>query len=101
VVRQRRREIGVRLALGAQPGEVTRFIVTRGLRYALLGSGAGLIVTLALVRRLDTLLFGVSPTDLRTIAAVAALLLLVALVACWVPGHRAGRIRPLEAIGSE
>ena len=68
VVRQRRRDIGVRLAL---------------------------------VRRLNTMLFGVSPTDLGTISAVAALLLGVALFACWLPGHRAGKIRPLEAISAE
>ncbi len=101
VVRQRRREIGVRLALGALPGMVTRLIVGRGMRYALVGTGIGLVVTLALVRRLGTLLFGVSPTDALTIAAVATLLVGVALVACWVPGRRAARIRPIEAISSE
>ena len=101
VVRQRRREIGVRLALGAQPGTVTRFIVARGMRYAVIGSGVGLVVTLTLVHRLSTLLFGVSPTDAFTIAAVAALLLTVALFACWLPGRRAARILPLEAISTE
>jgi len=101
VVRQRRREIGVRLALGAQPGAMARFIVARGMRYALVGSGIGLVVTFALVRRLGGLLFGVSPTDGLTIATVAALLLVVALAACWLPGRRAGRIRPLEAISAE
>jgi putative ABC transport system permease protein len=101
VVRQRRREIGVRLALGAEPKAMTRFIIARGVRYAIAGSVLGLIVTLALVRRMGTLLFGVSPTDVRTIGAVAALLLLVAVAACWLPGYRAGRIRPLEAISTE
>jgi predicted permease len=101
VVRQRRREIGVRLALGAQPGTVTRLIVARGMRYALLGSGIGLIMTLALTRRLGTLLFGVSPTDAATIAGVGTLLLAVALLACWLPGRRAAQIRPLEAISTE
>ena len=101
VVRQRRREIGVRLALGAEPKAMTRFIIARGVRYAIVGSVLGLIVTLALVRRMSTLLFGVSPTDVRTIGAVAALLLLVAVAACWLPGYRAGRIRPLEAISTE
>jgi predicted permease len=101
VVRQRRREIGVRLALGAQPGTVTRLIIARGVRYAVVGSGVGLVVTLLLVRRLETLLFGVSPTDVRTITGVAALLLAVALVACWLPGRRAGRISPVEAISTE
>jgi predicted permease len=101
VVRQRRREIGVRLALGAEPKAMTRFIIARGVRYAIAGSVVGLIITLALVRRMSTLLFAVSPTDARTIGAVAALLLLVAVAACWLPGHRAGRIRPLEAISTE
>jgi predicted permease len=101
VVRQRRREIGVRLALGAEPAAVTRLIVARGVRHAAIGSAIGLAVTLVLVRRLNTMLFGVSPTDLGTISAVAALLLGVALFACWLPGHRAGKIRPLEAISAE
>ena len=59
------------------------------------------VVTLALVRRMATMLFGVSPTDMLTIAAVATLLLIVAVLACWLPGRRAARIRPLEAISTE
>jgi hypothetical protein len=101
VVRQRRREIGVRLALGAEPAAVTRLIVSRGVRHAAVGSAIGLVVTLVLVGRLNTMLFGVSPTDLGTITAVAALLLGVALFASWLPGHRAGKIRPIEAISAE
>jgi predicted permease len=101
VVRQRRREIGVRLALGAEPAAVTRLIVARGVRHAAVGSAIGLVVTLVLVGRLNTMLFGVSPTDLGTIGSVAALLLGVALAACWLPGHRAGKIRPIEAISAE
>ncbi len=91
----------MRLALGAPPGTMTRFIVGRGMRYAVVGSGLGLVVTLVLVHRLDTLRFGVSPTDGLTIAAVATLRLAVALVACWLPGRRAARINPIEAIGSD
>ena len=101
VVRQRRREIGVRLALGAEPSAVTRLIVARGIRHAAVGSAIGLVVTLALVRRVNTMLFGVSPTDLGTIGSMAGLLLVVALFACWLPGRRAGKIRPLEAISAE
>ncbi|HEV8355261.1 MAG TPA: ADOP family duplicated permease [Gemmatimonadales bacterium] len=101
IVRQRRREIGVRLALGARPASVTRLIISRGMRYALAGSGIGLAVTLAVAHKLGTLLFQVSPTDAGTIAAVALLLLLAGLVACWLPGRRAARIRPIEAISSE
>jgi ABC-type lipoprotein release transport system permease subunit len=65
------------------------------------GSGIGLVMTLALTRRLGTLLFGVSPTDAVTIAGVGTLLLAVALLACWLPGRRAAQIRPLEAISAE
>jgi predicted permease len=101
VVRQRRREIGVRLALGARPASVTRLIVSRGMRYAVVGSAIGLGLTLALAHRIQALLFSVSPTDLGTIAGVAVLLLLAAFLACWLPGRRAARIRPIEAISSE
>ena len=101
VVRQRRREIGVRLALGARPAEITRLVVARGMRYAAVGSAIGLVAALGLATRLQALLFEVSPTDPRTIIGVAALLLGTAFVACWLPGRRAGRIKPLEAIGAE
>jgi putative ABC transport system permease protein len=101
VVRQRRREIGVRLALGARPGTITRLIISRGMRYAVTGSAVGLVLALLLVRRLGTLLYGVAPTDPGTIAGVAVLLLLTALLACWLPGWRAARIRPIEAMSAE
>jgi ABC-type antimicrobial peptide transport system permease subunit len=101
VVRQRRREIGVRMALGAEPASVIRMIVGRGMRYALLGTAIGLGVALLQARWLRALLFEVAPTDPGTIAAVAALLLVVALAACWLPGRRAAHIRPLEALAAE
>jgi predicted permease len=101
VVRQRRREIGVRIALGAEPGSVTRMIVTRGLRYAVLGSLLGLGISLLEARWLPTLLFEVSPTDPLTIAAAAVVLLVTAVLASWIPGARAAQIRPVEAIGAE
>lgn len=100
-VRQRRRELGVRLALGAPPGTVTRLVVFRGMRYAAIGSAIGLVVTLLMVNRIRTMLYEVSPTDLATFAAVAALLLGSAFLASWIPGRRAARIRPMEAIGAE
>jgi putative ABC transport system permease protein len=101
VVRQRRREIGVRLALGAQPAMVTRLIISRGMRYAAVGSAIGLTVTLLLAHKIKSLLFAVSPTDLGTIAGVALLLLLAALLACWLPGRRAARIPAAEAMSAE
>jgi predicted permease len=101
VVRQRQREIGVRLALGAEPREVVWMIVKRGMRYAVLGTVLGGVIAALEARWLESLLFGVRPLDLATITAVAALLLSVALLACWLPGKRASRIRPLEAIAAE
>jgi ABC-type antimicrobial peptide transport system permease subunit len=101
VVRQRRREIGVRLALGARPVTVTRLIISRGMRYAVVGSTIGLVVTLVLAHRIQTMLFAVSPTDLGTIAGVALLLLLAAFLACWLPGRRAARIPAAEAMNAE
>jgi predicted permease len=99
-VRQRRRELGVRLALGANPSEVTMLVVSRGMRYALVGSAIGLVLTLLLVGRLRTMLFGVQPTDVSTFLLVGLLLGASALLASWIPGRRAARIRPIEAIGS-
>jgi predicted permease len=100
-VRQRRRELGVRLALGANPGEVTRLVVSRGMRYAAIGSAIGLAVTLLLANRIQPMLFGVSPTDIATLAGVGTLLLGSALFASWVPGRRAAKIRPMEAINAD
>ena len=100
-VRQRRREIGVRLALGAQPGAVTQLVVSRGMRYAVIGSAIGLAVTLILAGRIRTMLFEVSPTDISTLAGVGALLLGSAFLASWIPARRASQIRPMEAIGHD
>lgn len=101
VVGQRRREIGVRLALGADPRAVAWMIVKRGMRYAVLGTVLGGGIAVLETRWLEALLFGINPLDLTTLAAVVALLLAVALAACWLPGWRASRIRPLEAIAAE
>ena len=99
-VRQRRRELGVRLALGANPATVTRLVVSRGMRYAIVGSVIGLAITMLLVGRLRTMLFGVQPMDIATFLVVGLLLSASALLASWIPGRRAARIRPIEAIGS-
>jgi putative ABC transport system permease protein len=100
VVRQRRREIGVRIALGAEPGAVAWMIVARGMRFA----GAGILLGLALAaleaRWLRALLYQVAPTDPLTLAAVAVALASLALAACWGPALRASRIRPLEALAA-
>jgi predicted permease len=101
VVRQRRREMGVRLALGAEPASLTRLIVGRGMRYVALGTCVGLGLSVLEGRWLGPLLFGVGPVDPATIVAAAALLLAIALLACWVPGLRAARISPAEVLAAE
>ena len=94
-VTQRRRELGVRIALGAQPGDVLHLMMSQGMQLALIGTAVGLAGALALTRVLSTFLFGVSSTDPATIGAVVCLLLAVALVACYLPARRATRVDPI------
>jgi putative ABC transport system permease protein len=101
LVAQRSREIGVRLALGAVPGEVLRMVLGRGMLLALAGAALGLAGAVGLTRLLRSWLYGVSALDPVTFAAVAALLLLVALAACWLPARRAAMVDPVVALRSE
>lgn len=101
VVRRQRREIGVRLALGAEPGRVARMIVGRGMRYVAAGTAVGLALSLLEARWIGALLYGVTPHDPLTLGLVIAGLLGAALAACLLPGLRAARIMPLEAIAAE
>jgi ABC-type antimicrobial peptide transport system permease subunit len=101
VVAARRREIGVRMALGADRRAVVRMIVARGLRLAGLGAVIGLVVALVATRWLAESLFQVSPTDPVTLGLVTLALFAVALVACWVPAHRAAATDPVQALRSE
>jgi putative ABC transport system permease protein len=100
-VRARRREIGVRMALGARQPTVVSMIVKRGMAYALLGTALGLVAALAGTRALRSALFDLSSTDPLTLAAVTLLLLGVAFIACWLPARRAAAIDPVEAIRLE
>ena len=97
-VSQRTQEIGLRMALGAQAGDVLKQVLWRGLMLTLLGAAIGLIGALVLSRLLSNLLFEVSPTDPVTFAGIPALLISVALMACYIPARRASRVDPMTAL---
>jgi len=101
MVSERRREIGIRMALGASRTDVLRMVLTQGMGTTLMGIVAGIVITLALGQTLSSLLFGVSATDPLTLSAVVALIAGVALVACYVPGHAATRVDPMIALREE
>ena len=95
---QRAHEIGIRMALGAQRSHVLKIVLGQGARLALLGLVIGLAAAAGLTRLMITILYGVSPTDPLTFSAVAIVLTLVALVACYIPARRAVRVDPLVAL---
>ena len=100
-VTERTHEIGVRMALGAGERHVLGLVVRQGLVTTLAGTAIGLAGALALSRSIQGLLFGVTATDPLTFAAVAAMLLGVTIVACYLPARRAARVDPTEALRSE
>jgi predicted permease len=100
-VSTRRRELGVRMALGAGPRRIVRMVVGNGLTHALVGSALGLVAALLGTRALTNVLFEVSPADPRTLALATLSLVAVALVGCWLPARRAAAIDPLEVIRHE
>jgi ABC-type antimicrobial peptide transport system permease subunit len=100
-VSQRTREIGIRMALGAARGEVLAMIVRQGLTLTLIGITLGLVGAFAFTRVLQNQLFAISPLDPVTFIAVSALLVIVALLACWLPARRAARVDPMVALRCE
>lgn len=100
-VTQRTHEIGLRLALGAGRGSVLKLVLRQGLLLALTGIAIGLVGASIMTRLLTTLLFEVSPTDPATFASISLLLLIIALLACWIPARRAMKVDPMIALRYE
>ena len=100
-VASRRQEMGVRLAVGATAAALARLVIGQGLRLVVIGAGVGLVVALVLGRLLEARLYGITARDPIAMLASAALLILVALVACWIPARRAARTDPMTALRAE
>jgi ABC-type antimicrobial peptide transport system permease subunit len=101
MVTERRREIGIRVALGADRSSVMRMVLRQGLGLTAVGVASGLAMAFAMNRVVASLLFGVKPTDPLTIAGVVSLIAAVAFVACYLPAHSATRVDPMIVLREE
>jgi ABC-type antimicrobial peptide transport system permease subunit len=101
IARSRSREIGIRVALGAQMAEVRWLVLRRGLALATTGIAIGVVAAIASTETLRSLLFGIEPLDVPTFALVSVALAVAALVACWLPVARVGRSGPMEALRTD
>jgi ABC-type antimicrobial peptide transport system permease subunit len=101
LVSQRTREMGIRMALGAQRRDVLQLVIRRGMLLTMVGVGLGLAGSFGLTRLISSLLFGVSATDIGTFGTVSSLLFVIALLACWLPARRASRVDPIVALRTE
>jgi putative ABC transport system permease protein len=100
-VSQQTREIGVRMAMGAQSGRILRLVVGQGMRLAIAGLTLGILIALAATRVLSSLLFGVSAQDPLIFGSVSLVLAAAAILACYIPARRATRVDPLVALRYE
>ena len=100
-VNNRINEFGIRLALGAKPGDVLRLVIGQGVRLALIGAVIGMACALWLTRFIEKLLFGVKAADPMTFIVVTVALVITALVACYIPARRATKVDPLVALRYE
>ena len=100
-VRERQRELGIRMALGASASALRALVLRQGLLLAVAGSVIGVGVSLASTRLLTSVLYGISATDPLTYAAIVALVLAAATLACWIPARRAGRVDPMRVLGTD
>jgi putative ABC transport system permease protein len=97
-VAERSAEIGIRQAIGAQPSDILRMVLSDSIRISVVGTAAGVVAAIAATRLLSRMLYHVSPTDPATFAAIAAVILTAGVAASWIPAHRATRVDPVDAL---